>query len=118
MTVAEETRLTFHVFHEAWYWAASKLPDVAYEICVQRSYLAGGVEWEFQIEWQLMGRNEPSMLIKIWDDALYAYADVPQLFAELAKLAIPAGEAGPPPWAVISILKDLGFEDATERSMS
>jgi hypothetical protein len=117
------TQLCFTVYHEAWYWKTAGLPNVVYEIGVHRQYVepdadAGCIEWEFTLRWETYGsevRPRPHLGVQIFDDAFEAFADVPQLFTELAKVGVNAGEPSPEPHVIEEILMTLGFEDITPR---
>lgn len=100
---------TFIVSHETWYAKASKifLP----EINIVETHSEGGCAFEFNIVWKNIGVGLFPKL-EMFDDSWAAFREYPELFKQLAswESIVP-----PQPENIIQILKDLGFEDVTER---
>lgn len=94
-------RLTYTIPHEAYY--KSVITDVS--IGVQKAADEGGVAWEFSI----VEKRNIGLRVEVFDDAWAAFAEIPELFAELAR----SGRTNL--GGVRGILDDLGFEDATQR---
>ncbi len=99
-------QLTYTVYQEAWYAQPGQRP----ELVVTKATKEGGCAWEFTIEDYTEKLNHPAIRVQIFDDAWQAFAEIPELFAELAR-------NGRSTLAdVQGILDGLGFVDATERT--
>ena len=69
----------------AWYAKSSSLTDKSSEEIMIGLYAdGGGCRWEFGIRWHLL--REPSPRVEVFHDAWCAFAEVPELFAALAKI--------------------------------
>lgn len=112
MTTAlpEDTHLAYIVSHEAWYARTPGVIDHP-EINVMASAKGsgGGVAWEFMVEEVDLGRGEPAIRVKVFDDAFAAFAQIPEFFAAIAET--------PPQTlkAVRAALDAMGAVDETER---
>lgn len=85
MSLPEDTHLAYIVWHEAWYYDASRIPGEHPRLMVSASAegTGGGVAWEFQIDcYDLSG---PVTRVKMFQDAYAAFAQIPEFFEMLAE---------------------------------
>jgi hypothetical protein len=109
----DESRLSYVVSHEAWYWPASNITGDVASVSIMREALTDGahdgVHWEWTVKWVLLGGSVAAE-VSMFDDAWAAILEVPELFGRLASLA-----PNPTPDVVVRMLADSGFHDATVR---
>jgi hypothetical protein len=104
--IPRDAAFTYVISHEAWYSGVVK----GREINVQAAHEEGGVYWEFSVEEVDLGQQQPSIRVKVFDDAFAAFAQIPAFFAALAADQV-ASLAG-----VVAVLDRLGAADVTERT--
>jgi hypothetical protein len=105
-TTPEGFTYSFVHFNRAWY--ADSIRDsirVDDEIMVGLYADEGGCRWEFAIRW--ISLNEPTPRVEVFCDAWQAFAEVPGLFAELAR------RDDLTPIECCEMLRRLGFTDRT-----
>jgi len=109
-------RRTYVVYGEAWYarGTSSLERNVTEEVTVSRE---GEDGWEFLVTWHDLSRGRPPFArVEIFDDAWAAFAEVPELFADLATAAASVGDGPSLTVAEVRILLErLGFVDTTAR---
>jgi hypothetical protein len=111
------SRLSYVISHEAHYKSVVK----GREINVHREALTedgkhDGVYWEFGFEWHDLPSHGDTPQLRMFDDSWAAFAEVPELFAALARRHTADGNnVSMPPAAVAALLDSLGFTDVTPR---
>ena len=97
----------FVQYSRSWYADACRLPgDAMEEIMIGLYALEGGCKWEFAIRWIRL--PNPTPRVEIFSDGWQAFAEVPELFTELAK------RDSLTPIECCELLKNLGFTDMTK----
>jgi len=109
VNLPDDTHLAYIVSHEAYYWAAAKVPGEKPHLNVQAAASGGGVAWEFDVSEHFLG-NAHCTRIEMFDDAYAAFADVPEFFA-LMREHRPGTLR-----EVRGILDGLGAADETKRT--
>ncbi len=103
LTTEAGYRPVYHVAHAADYWPRGR----GRELWIQKAHVDGGCAWEFGV----VEVDNIGVRIGVFDDAWSAFTEIPEFFAELARL----GKGGSLT-DICRILDDLGFTDATERA--
>jgi len=97
----------YSIMNESWF-ATERDVDV---ILVYKSPDYGvGVDYEFTLKWKLL-QGKPTLQLAVFEDALIAFKEMHQLFAELAVLH----ETNPQKADIVLLLNKLGYKDTTKR---
>jgi len=102
LTTESGYRLVYVIPQDAWY--RNVVTEVS--ITVSKAADEGGCAWEFSV----VEHRDIGIRVEVFGDAFDAFAEIPEFFAELAKVGRTTLDG------VREILDDLGFADATERT--
>jgi hypothetical protein len=122
VTTVEDGRMEFVINHEAYYWPALGRTHSREVTVTKAAYTPAGeydgVHWEFTAVERASSAGRPlGVWVEVAHDAWAAYRDVPEFFAELAKVARDGIERNDTLRIeyVIDVCKRLGWVDVTRR---